>query len=218
MQTKILAFILGIFVAAFIGIETGYISTVESQLSTNTTKLIHAGEGNATSVAVVFIPNSVQIKAGESVTWDNPTAVPEPHSVTFVDDDKYFAEFVSPFQVANSTQFEPSIPNSNAEVIIPPSMPGAAESEKTIVALNGRAYLPVVIDSTGKNVTYLPLNSNYTMDGTEKYFNTGWLWPEGQTPGGGPQMSKFTVTFEKPGTYSYLCNVHPWMTGSVVVQ
>jgi hypothetical protein len=38
MQTKILAFVLGIFVAAFIGIETGYISTVESQLSTNTTK------------------------------------------------------------------------------------------------------------------------------------------------------------------------------------
>ena len=218
MPTKLLAVFLGIFVAVFVGTEIGFMNPVESQSSTSTTKLVHAGEGNATSVAVIFNPSTVQIKTGDSVTWNNPTAVAEPHSVTFVNDDKYFAEFVSPFQVANSADFEPSIPNSNAEVIIPPNMPGAVESEKTIMALNGRAYLPVVIDSTGNNVTYLPPNSNYTMDGTEKYFNTGWLWPEGMTPGGDPQLSNFTVTFEKQGTYNYLCNVHPWMTGSVVVQ
>lgn len=53
-----------------------------------------------------------------------------------------------------------------------PSQPG--ETDKTVIAINGRAYLPVAIDSTGKNVTYLPPNSNY-MDGTESYFNTGWL-------------------------------------------
>jgi plastocyanin len=27
----------------------------------------------------------------------------------------------------------------------------------------------------------------------------------------------FTVTFEKPGIYDYVCTVHPWMTGSVEV-
>ena len=31
-------------------------------------------------------------------------------------------------------------------------------------------------------------------------------------------LANFTVTFEKAGTYSYLCNVHPWMTGSVIVE
>lgn len=219
MSIKQLAMVLGMLVTVFVGIEEiGYLNTVQSQPTTSTAKLVHAGQGNATSVAVVFIPNTVEIKAGDSVTWDNPTAVAEPHSVTFVNDDEYFAEFVAPFQVANSTQFEPSIPNSNAEVIIPPSEPGSVESEKTVIAINGRAYLPVAIDSTGKNVTHLAPNSNYTMDGTEKYVNTGWLWPEGMTPGGGPQLSNFTVTFEKSGTYSYLCNVHPWMTGSVIVQ
>ena len=140
----------------------------------------------------------------------------EPHSVTFFKDKKYFAEFAAPFQVPNSTEFRPTIPDSNAEVIIPPGKPG--ESEKTMVAINGRAYLPVTIDSTGKNVTYLPPNSNYTMDGTESYFNSGWLWPKGQTPSGGPELANFTVTFEKAGTYNYLCNVHPWMTGSVIVE
>ncbi len=60
-------------------------------------------------------------------------------------------------------------------------------------------------------------NSNYTMDGTESYLNSGWLWPGGQSPPEGPPITKFTVTFEKPGTYTYVCNVHPWMTGSVTV-
>lgn len=38
------------------------------------------------------------------------------------------------------------------------------------------------------------------MDGMESYLNSGWLWPEGQSPPGGPPITKFTVTFEKPGT------------------
>jgi plastocyanin len=29
---------------------------------------------------------------------------------------------------------------------------------------------------------------------------------------------KFSFTFDKPGTYSYFCSVHPKMTGKVVVQ
>ena len=29
---------------------------------------------------------------------------------------------------------------------------------------------------------------------------------------------KFTYTFDKPGTYSYFCSIHPHMTGTVVVK
>ena len=100
-------------------------------------------------------------------------------------------------------------------LIVP--VPGESTQTKTAVTVNARAFIPVVLDSSGKYVTYLPPNSNYTMDGTESYLNSGWLWPEGQSLPGGPQITKFTVTFEKPGTYTYMCNVHPWMTGSVIV-
>jgi plastocyanin len=89
---------------------------------------------------------------------------------------------------------------------------------KLIVVDNARAYNPVVIDSTGKNVTYLSLNANYTMDGTESYVNSGWLWPQGQIPPGAPPITTFTVTFEKLGIYGYVFTVHPWMTGIVVVK
>ena len=79
---------------------------------------------------------------------DNPTTVAEPHSVTFFKGDKYFAQFGAPFTVSNSTEFQSLNPNSNSEVIIMPPRPG--ETDKTVIAINGRAYLPVVIDSKAR--------------------------------------------------------------------
>jgi plastocyanin len=29
---------------------------------------------------------------------------------------------------------------------------------------------------------------------------------------------KFSFTFDRPGTYTYYCSIHPHMTGTVVVQ
>lgn len=150
------------------------------------------------------------------MTWDNPTTVAEPHSVTFLKDKKYFADFAAPFRIPNSTEFKPLDPKSNTEPLFAPAEPG--ETTKTVVTGNARALIPVVIDLSGNKVSYLQPNSSYNMDGTESYLNSGWLWPKGMSPPGGPPISNFTVTFEKPGTYSYLCNVHPWMTGSVTVK
>lgn len=181
----------------------------------NNRKIVHAGEGNASAIIAAFVPAEVEINVGDSVQWISPTEVAEPHSVTFLRDEKYFAEFASPFEVLNSTEFEPVMPNTNAEPVIPPAEPG--QTSKTIIAVNARAVMPSVLDESGE-VSYLPPNSTYVMNGTESYVNSGWLWPEGQAPPGGPALSEFTVTFDKAGTYPYLCNVHPWMTGSVVVK
>ncbi len=187
-----------------------------AQLAGTNTKLVHAGEGNTTDIVFAFIPRDMVIKAGESITWDNPNFYAEPHSVTFLKDIKYFPEFIVPFNVSNSSEFQPSDPKTSADPLFVPTEP--SETSKTAVMVNARAYSPVVIDSSGKNVTYLQPNSNYTMDGSESYVNSGWLWPEGQAPPAGPAISNFTITFETPGTHSYLCNVHPWMAGSVVVK
>ena len=162
-----------------------------------------------------MLAKNIEIKSGDSIMWDSPTTVPEPHSVSFVKENNSFAAFAAPFVVPNSTEFKSLDSASNAEPLFAPPQPG--EPVKTVITVNARAYLPVVIDSTGKNVINLPPNSNYSMDGTERYINSGWLWPPGQAPPG-PQLTNFTVTFEKPGSYVYLCNVHPWMTGTVVVK
>ena len=48
--------------------------------------------------------------------------------------------------------------------------------------------------------------------------NSGILFPEAAIPPGAPPITSFSVTFEKAGTYDYLCEFHPWMTGRVIVQ
>ena len=56
------------------------------------------------------------------------------------------------------------------------------------------------------------------MTGDELYVNSGILWPEAAIPPGAPPVTSFSVTFEKAGTYDYVCEFHPWMTGRVIVQ
>jgi plastocyanin len=184
----------------------------------NGTIRVEAGGGNSTAPLTVFVPQNIKIKAGQAINWYNPTPVGEPHSVTFLQDDKLFPPFAAPFSVPNSTEFKALIPNPNVEALIVPNPPGTEETAKTVIIDNARAYNPTIIDSTGKNVTYLLPNANYTMDGTESYVNSGWLRPQGQVPPGAPPITTFTVTFEKPGVYDYVCTVHPWMIGSVEVK
>lgn len=191
-----------------------YPGQIQAQSDSVTPKVVHAGGGNATSPIINFVPQQIGIKAGESIIWDNPTPVAEPHSVTFMKDKKFFADFIAPFIVTNSTEFQSPQNGSNTEPIIVPSQ--SADS-KVVLTVNARAFNPVTIDSKG-NVSYLPPNSQYSMDGTESYINSGWLWPNELAPPGGPAINNFTMTFEKAGTYSYVCNIHPWMTGLVTVN
>lgn len=176
---------------------------------------VAAGGGNSTDVKTVFIPQNIEIQAGQTINWKNPTPVEEPHSVTFFKDTNQFPPFLAPFSVPASTEFNSLMPSPNLE---PLTVTNNDTSTKTVVVANARSLSPIVVDSTGENVTYLPINANYTMDGTERYLNSGWIWPVGQNPPEAPPITDFTVTFEKPGTYGYVCVIHPWMTGSVVVR
>ncbi|MDP9287256.1 MAG: hypothetical protein M3P08_03560 [Thermoproteota archaeon] len=187
-----------------------YVNVVNAIESSKVT--VHAGGGNSTSPLTAFAPQRIQINAGQSVTWDNPSVVGEPHTVTFVLDNKTATDIVSPFGVPNSTQFSSNPPGSNNEPLKAPG-PG-----NVVVAVNARSYIPTVIDSQG-NVKHLPPpTAGYTVIGSEKYVNSGWLLPKGQQQGFPGSSTTFTVTFQKAGTYNYLCELHPWMHGSVVVK
>ena len=174
---------------------------------------VRAGAGGAIGPATAFFPSHAEIKVGETVAFYNPTRVSEPHTVTFITDQGYYADFVAPFVIADGTSPVPAVPNSNADPVIMPGPNGTS----IIVALNGRSMNPVVVDSAG-NATYLPPNANYTLAGGEKYINSGWLWPKGMVPPGLPPLDSFSVTFNQAGTYNYVCVIHPWMAGDVVVS
>jgi len=188
-------------------------ATTPATPSASTTVNVAAGGGNATAPWTVFLPQEVSIKAGETVTWHNPTEVGEPHTITFVLDNNTMAGVESPLAVSNETEFGALPPGSNNEPILIPGEDGM----NTLIAINARTFNPVAIDSEGA-VQFMNPNANYTMTGEEKYVNSGWILPKGseeEYPGAG---NTFTVTFENPGTYGYLCILHPWQTGSIVVE
>jgi len=185
----------------------------------NDTTMVAAGDGGPESVLIAYVPKNVTIDAGETVVWTNPTVVGEPHTVSFIRQPDYFAAIESAYLIANGTELTPANPNErNTEpFIIPGQNDTTTTTNNTIVAANKRASLPVVIDAQN-NVTYLPLNGNYTMTGDELYVNSGWIWPQGAIPPGLPPITSFSVTFANAGTYDYICVIHPWMVGQVVVQ
>ena len=56
------------------------------------------------------------------------------------------------------------------------------------------------------------------MDGTESHINSGVRLHEGQADPEAPPNSKFTITFDNPGTYDYVCLFHRWKTESIRVK
>ena len=187
-------------------------SSSNNNSTTASSITVHAGGGNSTAPLIAFAPQTIQVKAGESITWDNPSVVGEPHTVTFVLDNKTATGIVSPFTIPGSTQFAAIPPNSNNEPLRPPGQ------NNVVIAVNARSYIPTVIDSQGSVKHFAPPISSYTMTGTEKYVNSGWLLPKGQQQEYPGSSTSFTVTFQKAGTYNYICGIHPFMTGSVVVK
>ncbi|MCC2649694.1 MAG: plastocyanin [Nitrososphaeraceae archaeon] len=200
-------------IAAFV--MTININTTNATREETASKVVQAGGGNTTISFSRFLPKDVQINAGESVLWYNPTEVSEPHTVTFVMDSKYMTDIIAPFAVSDSTEFIPLPTDANSEVVAIPNSNGTNRTN-VIAALDARGFYPVVINSTN-NVTYLNSNALYVIDGTEKYVNSGVILPVGQIPPG-PPITTFTATFEKTGNYDYICIFHPWMTGRIIVK
>ena len=181
-------------------------------VTTTSSIKVHAGGGNSTDMLAVFVPQQIQVSVGQSVTWDNPSTVGEPHTVTFVLDNKTATDIISPFAVPNSAQLTAIPPNSNNE---PLKVPG---QNNTVLVANARSFIPTVIDSQGNVKQFAPPSASYTLTGTEKYINSGWLVPKGQEQAFPGASTSFTVTFQKAGTYHYICQVHPWMRGTVLVK
>jgi plastocyanin len=165
---------------------------------------VNAGGGNATLQYTAFVPNKIQIKQNQSVTWINPSAVPEPHTITFLKDKSQWGNLEAPLVVGNSTV-----------AITPKTLSKGGSTE--ILRYFGGSFQPEVIKSDGTIKWLLP-NATYSTDGTERMINSGWVWPKGQAPPGVVNTNSFTIKFQKTGTYDYLCLLHPWMTGSVVVK
>jgi plastocyanin len=177
---------------------------------------IMTGQTNNTISLNQFFPSKIEVKIGQSITWYNPSQVAEPRTVTLVLDGKYKAGVFAPFSVPNTTKLI-SIPlGSNTQ---PTLLPGQNRTSN-MITLNERAFKPTVIESSGiaKFLTVSKLSANYTVNGNEKYINSGFLLPTGKEGSFPSSLNTFTVKFNKAGRYDYFDIFHPWMKGRITVR
>jgi plastocyanin len=253
-------------------------TTDQTETSTEGNIRVSIGEGsNATVQYYTFTPQSVEINAGESVTWFSPSEISDIHTVTFVQDPSIVSDIVLPFAA-------PSGGITNLELLPPfnlgePLIIEAPDGTEAIVALNKHAWYPVVLGANNQTTFLEGTDIQTTLNSSVKLINSGIIVPpllpigeddQNRTAAGAaeippeaatnetttmsnattetadispvpdeegtipqategatgeqilgppfPPVSSFTVMFEEPGTYSYFCAIHPWMTGQVVVR
>lgn len=109
----------------------------------------------------------------------NISPVTELQTVSFVENQSYFPPLAAPFSITNDTQITSIMPDPTIEPTILPKDPAIKDNNKVIIMDNSGATSSVARDTTGKNLMYLPPNSNYSMSGNERYVNTGVMIPKG---------------------------------------
>jgi plastocyanin len=143
---------------------------------------------NDTVQYYTFTPQTVEINAGESVTWFSPAEFSELHTVTFVLDQNLTSGIILPFAVSGETDFELLPPFNVGE----PLMIQAPDGREAIVALNKHTWYPAVLDVNNQTTYLNGTDIQYTMDGTEKAINSGIIQPS--MPPVGATMNETTTT------------------------
>jgi plastocyanin len=146
----------------------------QTQTSQDGTVRVEVGQGsNATVQYYTYTPQTVEINAGESVTWFTTAELVDIHTVTFVLDQNLLSDIILPFAVSGETDFELLPPFNLGE----PIMIQAPDGREAIVAVNKDAFYPAVADANNQTTFLNGTEIQYTMDGTERAINSGIILP-----------------------------------------
>lgn len=89
------------------------------------------------------------------------------------------------------------------------AVPAAAQNANTVV-MKDFDFTPMILTVTvGTTVTWTNLDGEpHTVTSTDGLFRSGAL----------DQNDSYTFKFVKPGTYKYLCSIHPRMMAEIIVR
>jgi plastocyanin len=149
-------------------------TTDQTGISPEGTVTVAVGEGsNETIQYYTYIPQTVEINAGESVTWFTPAEFPDIHTVTFVQDPSIISDLLLPFVSTTATEFELVPPFNAGEPIFIPTPDG----REAIVALNKHVLYPTVLDINNE-ATYLGgTDIQAALNSTVRAVNSGIILP-----------------------------------------
>lgn len=89
--------------------------------------------------------------------------------------------------------------------------PSSAKSVQVTEINNQYAFRPAkIVIKPGTKVTWInKSNAPHTVTGTKGWSYSSKMFTEGH---------EVSVTFKKAGTFHYICSIHPYMKGTVVVH
>jgi plastocyanin len=150
-------------------------TTDQTETSPEDIVIVQVGEGsNETVQHYTYNPQTVEINAGESVTWFTPAELMDFHTVTFLAlDQNVRLELLEPFAVLEDTDFELLPPFNVGEPITIPTPDG----REAIIAASKQAWYPSVVDANNQTTFLNGTDIEYTMNGTEKVINSGIIQP-----------------------------------------
>lgn len=111
----------------------------------------------------------------------------------------------------DSDEPEPSVPVEEVDNGV------AAGAEET-----GTGAGSQIVNVEIKNYKYIPQNVTVKIGQTVMWTNNDTVLHD--VVGSGIESDylqkgeKFTYTFEEKGSYQYICSIHPWMEGEVIVE
>lgn len=87
----------------------------------------------------------------------------------------------------------------------------AAPTATPAVNISNFSFQPaVLVVKAGTKVTWTNHDSTpHTVTSSDQHFSSS---------GGLDTNDRYSVVFDKPGTYEYFCSLHPMMVGKVIVQ
>jgi plastocyanin len=160
-------------------------TTDQTETSLDGIVTVLIGEGsNATIQYYTYAPQSVEINAGETVTWFTPAELVDIHTVTFVQDPSVVSDIILPFAVppGSATGFELVPPFNLGEPIVIPTPDG----REVIVAVNKHAFYPAIVDANNQTTFLEGMDIQATLNSTVKVLNSGIILPP-MPPAGGAQ-------------------------------
>ena len=149
-------------------------TTDQRQTPQNGTVTVAVGQGSTPAVQnFTFSPQTVEINAGESVTWFSPAELSDFHTVTFFLDQNVVSELLVPFAVPQDADFELLPPFNVGDPFIIPIPDG----REAILGANKIEWYPSAVDANNQTNYLNGTDIQYTMDGTEKVINSGIILP-----------------------------------------
>lgn len=174
-------------------------TTDQTETSPEGTVTVAIGEGsNETIQHYTYNPETVEINAGESVTWFTPAELVDIHTVTFVQDPSLRSDLILPFVPTAPTDFELLPPFNAGEPILIPTPDG----REAIVVINKHVFYPTVLDANNE-ATYLEgTDLQATLNSTVRALNSGIILPPMPPTGGAQPSSTETGTTGEQQTAS----------------